>query len=160
MHLSSAIATSLALASCAFAKGIHADGSKPSSVMPPTGTSGATPPVSSAMVPVHVINVSSMNGSLTYSPASTMIPKGHMVQFQFWPMNHSVVQAAFSNPCEPISDVMPNVTTFYTGYMPVKPTDMMRPAMTMMIKDDKTPFWYYCSQKDHCQKGMVGVINP
>ncbi|KAL8801805.1 MAG: hypothetical protein Q9182_004212 [Xanthomendoza sp. 2 TL-2023] len=28
-----------------------------------------------------------------------------------------------------------------------------------MVNDTK-PIWYYCSQGDHCQNGMVGVINP
>ena len=54
---------------------------------------------------------------------------------------------------------MPNMTTLYSGYMPVSPSDAMMPVLTMMVKST-APFWYYCSQGDHCQDGMVGVINP
>lgn len=132
-------------------------GGTPSSIMVQPGSSTGTS--TSSGTKVHVINVSDKNGSLIYSPASTSIPVGEMVQWHFYPKNHSVVQAAFSNPCEPISNVMSNVSTFYSGYMPVKPTDSSMPALTMMVKSDK-PFWYYCSQGKHCQAGMVGVINP
>jgi len=132
-------------------------GPSSSMMMPPSSTSSAMSATGS--VAVHVIKVSDKNGSLIYSPASIHVPVGDMVQWHFYPKNHSIVQAAFSNPCTPISNVMPNVTTFFSGYMPVKATDQEMPALTMMVKD-ALPFWYYCSQGKHCQKGMVGVINP
>jgi plastocyanin len=133
------------------------NGPSSSMMMPPSSTSSAMSATGS--VAVHVIKVSDKNGSLIYSPASIHVPVGDMVQWHFYPKNHSIVQAAFSNPCTPISNVMPNVTTFFSGYMPVKATDQDMPALTMMVKD-ALPFWYYCSQGKHCQKGMVGVINP
>jgi len=133
------------------------NGPSSSMMMPPSSTSSAMSATGS--VAVHVIKVSDKNGSLVYSPASIHVPVGDMVQWHFYPKNHSIVQAAFSNPCAPISNVMPNVTTFFSGYMPVKATDQEMPALTMMVKD-AMPFWYYCSQGKHCQKGMVGVINP
>jgi len=133
------------------------NGAGPSMMMPSSSTSSASTATGSAVV--HVIKVSDKNGSLIYWPASINVPVGEMVQWHFYPKNHSVVQAAFSNPCAPISNVMPNVTTFFSGYMPVKATDQEIPALTMMVKDAQ-PFWYYCSQGKHCQMGMVGVINP
>lgn len=133
------------------------NGPSSSMMMPPSSISSAMSATGS--VAVHVIKVSDKNGSLIYSPASIHVPVGDMVQWHFYPKNHSIVQAAFSNPCTPISNVMPNVTTFFSGYMPVKATDQEMPALTMMVKD-ALPFWYYCSQGKHCQKGMVGVINP
>ncbi|MCJ1369350.1 hypothetical protein MMC20_000561 [Loxospora ochrophaea] len=114
---------------------------------------------SSAMVEVHVVKVSNKAGDLTFSPNSLYASPGSMVQFQFYPMNHSVVQASFAKPCEPIQDNMPNVTGFFSGYMPTTLNATEKPVFTIPIKD-KTPIWYYCSQKNHCQKGMVGVINP
>ncbi|KAL8822502.1 MAG: hypothetical protein Q9191_006761 [Dirinaria sp. TL-2023a] len=144
MYFSTPVFSSLILASSAWAQ------------MKSSNSGAATP---SGSTKVHVINVSDKNGSLTYSPASTTVPVGDVVQWHFYPKNHSVVQAAFSNPCEPLSNIMPNLTTFYSGYMPVSPKDTMRPVLTMMVKT-AAPFWYYCSQGDHCQDGMVGVINP
>ncbi len=133
------------------------NGASTSMMMPPSTTSNA--PSATDSVHVHVIKVSDKNGSLIYSPASIHVPVGDMVQWHFYPKNHSIVQAAFSSPCAPISNVMPNMTTFFSGYMPVKATDTQMPALTMMVKD-AMPFWYYCSQGKHCQMGMVGVINP
>ena len=130
-----------------------------SSEMPTaTGTASA----STASIAVYVVKVSNKNGDLTFEPDNMTAPVGSMVQFQFYPKNHSVVQAAFSNPCEPINKVMPEVTGFKSGFMPTKKDDKMMPGFTIPIMDDK-PIWYYCSQKmpvNHCMKGMVGVINP
>lgn len=134
-------------------------GSSADTMPAPSGTTTSAGKPFGGNTKVHVIKVSDKNGSLTYSPSSISVPVGEMVQWHFYPKNHSVVQAAFSNPCEPVSNVMPNVTTFFSGYMPVKPSDSMLPALSMMVKTDK-PFWYYCSKGDHCQDGMVGVINP
>lgn len=123
-----------------------------------TGTASA----SSASTAVYVVKVSNKDGDLTFEPNSMTAPVGSMVQFHFYPKNHSVVQAAFSNPCEPINKVMSEVKGFKSGFMPVKKGNKMMPAFTIPIMDDK-PIWYYCSQKmpvSHCMKGMVGVINP
>ena len=72
--------------------------------------------------------------------------------------NHSVVQSNFANPCVPIQNIMPNVTGFFSGFMPVKPTDSQKPTFTLMVNDTK-PVWIYCAQGNHCQKGMVMAIN-
>lgn len=157
MYFSTPVLSSFVLASGVMSQMSNMGSSTNTMMMTPSGTSDAATP--SGSTKVHVINVSDKNGSLIYSPASTTIPVGDMVQWHFYPKNHSVVQAAFSNPCEPLSNVMPNVTTFYSGYMPVSKNDTMMPALTMMVKSTM-PFWYYCSQGNHCQDGMVGVINP
>ena len=125
-----------------------------------SGTGSASS--SSASTAVYVVKVSNKGGDLTFEPNNMTAPVGSMVQFQFYPKNHSVVQAAFSNPCEPINKIMSNVTGFKSGLMPTTPDSPMMPAFTIPIKDEK-PIWYYCSQMkpvSHCQKGMVGVINP
>jgi len=106
---------------------------------------------------VHVVNVGE-NGTLTFSPDDLQVNAGDMVQFQFYPQNHSVVQSAFNSPCEPINSVMSNVTGFKSGYMPVSESTTRVPVFTMMVNDTK-PIWIYCSQKGHCQKGMVMAIN-
>lgn len=120
-----------------------------------TISSGATP---SGSVSVQVVQVSDNSGSLRFYPDDITAAAGSMVQFQFHPKNHSVVQSAFSNPCEPIHDVMANVTGFKSGFMPVAAGATTMSVFTIMVNDTK-PIWFYCSQKPHCQKGMVGVIN-
>ncbi|KAI9755482.1 MAG: swr complex subunit [Chaenotheca gracillima] len=119
----------------------------------PTGTAS-----SSGGVSVHVVKVSNKNKELVFSPADIKAAAGDMVQFQFYPMNHSIVQSTFDQPCQPIADNSPGTTGFFSGFMPVKPTDTQMPAYTIAINDTK-PIWFYCSQGKHCQSGMVGVIN-
>jgi len=117
--------------------------------------SGAAP---SGSVSVQVVQVSDNNGDLRFFPDDIKAAAGSMVQFQFHPKNHSVVQAAFSNPCTPINEVNSSIVGFKSGYMPVAAGSTNMPVFTLMVNDTK-PIWFYCSQKPHCQKGMVGVIN-
>ena len=107
---------------------------------------------------VHVVQVGGPNGALTYTPDNIQAKKGEVVQFQFNPKNHSVVQSNFANPCVPINNVQPNVTGFFSGFMPVKDTDSQKPTFSITVKDEK-PTWVYCAQGPHCQKGMVMAIN-
>lgn len=77
--------------------------------------------------------------------------------------NHSVVRAAFSNPCTPIANVNSSASNaFFSGFMPTnrtKATGQDTLVYNVIVKDT-SPMWYYCSQGKHCQEGMVGVINP
>lgn len=114
------------------------------------------------MVATHVIQVGGANGSLTFSPENIKAAVGDLVQFQFHPKNHSVVQSTFDQPCTPIQNVMPNMTTaFFSGFMPtnasVGATSQVL-TYTIRVMDTK-PVWFYCSQAKHCQGGMVGAIN-
>ncbi|KAL9039374.1 MAG: hypothetical protein Q9214_004904 [Letrouitia sp. 1 TL-2023] len=122
----------------------------------PASAGSASP---SGMVKVHVVKVSNKKGDLTFEPNNMDVNPGEVVQFHFYPKNHSVVQSTFDQPCVPISNIMPEKTGFFSGFMPVKPTDAMMPSFMIVVNDTK-PIWYYCSQGDHCQEGMVGVINP
>ncbi|KAL8736907.1 MAG: hypothetical protein Q9181_002203 [Wetmoreana brouardii] len=122
----------------------------------PTSASTATP---SGQVMVHVVKVSNKKEDLTFEPNNLRASPGDMVQFHFYPKNHSVVQSTFDQPCQPIKNNNPSSNGFFSGFMPVKAGAAMMPSYTIMINDTK-PIWYYCSQGDHCQDGMVGVINP
>ena len=152
MYISTLIAT-IALAGSALATNTYAGAD--AAIAAATGTASSP----EASITMYVVKVSNKNADLTFEPASLKAPVGSLVQFQFYPKNHSVVQAAFTNPCEPINNVMSNVTGFFSGYMPTKPDAPIKPGFTIPIKDTK-PIWYYCSQAKHCQAGMVGVINP
>lgn len=48
----------------------------------------------------------------TFDPDTIHVPAGGVVEFHFYPGDHSVAQAAFNNPCHPISD-----TGFFSGFM-------------------------------------------
>ncbi|KAL8966567.1 MAG: hypothetical protein Q9183_003314 [Haloplaca sp. 2 TL-2023] len=133
-----------------------ADSAVPSSV---GAVSAAASTGTAGQVMVHVVKVGNKNGDLTFEPNNLQAAPGSMVQFHFYPKNHSVVQSTFDQPCQPIKNNMPSAMGLFSGFMPVKPDDAMMPSYTIMVNDTK-PIWYYCSQGKHCQSGMVGVINP
>jgi plastocyanin len=122
--------------------------------IPPTAqTDGAA----GANVAVHVVTVGSMAGAKTFSPNNIKVAVGEMVQFQFAPKNHSVVQSTFDQPCQPVNQNS-NVTGIFSGYMPVAANATSIPTFTILVNDTK-PMWLYCSQATHCEDGMVMVIN-
>ncbi|KAF1995733.1 hypothetical protein P154DRAFT_444928 [Amniculicola lignicola CBS 123094] len=118
-----------------------------------------------ATVNTHVIQVGGPAGELIFAPNNIVAAPGDLVQFQFNPKNHSVVQSTFDNPCIPIQNILANKTdAFFSGFMPVSAAagnatgkvDTL--TYTIRVMDSK-PVWFYCSQGKHCQSGMVGAIN-
>ncbi|OJD19621.1 hypothetical protein AJ78_00478 [Emergomyces pasteurianus Ep9510] len=107
------------------------------------------------MVTVYTVQVGSSEGSQRFYPDSLVAEPGSMVQFQFHPANHSVVQSTFENPCSPID----GGTGIRSGFLAVSPDSETMPVFTIMI-NDSSPVWLFCGQKNHCQNGMVMVINP
>jgi plastocyanin len=123
-----------------------------------TTDSAASP---SGSVAVHVIKATVSEGKPIFDPPEVMAAVGDLIQFQFYPMNHSVVRASFADPCVPIEQsASANGTTgFYSGFMPISSETTMMPTFSIVVEDTK-PIWFYCSQGRHCQSGMVGAINP
>lgn len=92
------------------------------------------------------------NNSLTFEPANITAAEGDTVTFKFWPKSHSVAQAAFNKPCEPMAN------GFWSGFIPSEKGAAMTTFM-VNITNASQPLWFYCSRAEHCQAGMVGVIN-
>ncbi|MCJ1475574.1 hypothetical protein MMC13_004237 [Lambiella insularis] len=124
-----------------------------------TKTIVATTMPTTSSVSVQVIQVSTANdtGALIFTPNSVTAAVGSLVQFQFHPMNHSVVQADFNHPCIPVASITPAIKGIFSGFQAT--TGATTPIFTILI-NNTAPIWYYCSQGMHCQAGMVGVINP
>lgn len=102
----------------------------------------------------HTVSVSDKDGNLIFKPDNIEAAQGDMIMFKFWPKNHSVVQASFDKPCEPMDG------GFYSGFVPTSDANAAAPMMfTYEVKNASAPIWFYCSQGMHCQGGMVGVIN-
>ncbi|KAJ4985734.1 Extracellular serine-rich protein-like protein 4 [Stagonosporopsis vannaccii] len=125
-------------------------------------TTSSTLAASGGSLVTHTIQVGGPNGSLAFYPNNIQANAGDMVQFQFHPKNHSVVQSTFDNPCVPIQNIMANKTNaFFSGFMPTAASANSSSQLltyTIRVPDDK-PIWFYCSQGKHCQAGMVGAIN-
>jgi len=116
-----------------------------------SSTSSASAPASTASG-VHAVDVG-QNG-LTYNPNTVNASVGDTVQFTFHPINHSVVQSSFGQPCQPQSNGI------FSGFMPVS-SGQGNSTFTITINDTQ-PIWLYCAQTagSHCQSGMAMVINP
>ncbi|KAJ9667148.1 hypothetical protein H2201_002668 [Coniosporium apollinis] len=126
-------------------------------------SASATSAAASAYQTYHAVQVGTADGALVFSPDNIKAKIGDVVQFQFRPMSHSVVQSTFDQPCMPIRNVMPNATdAFFSGFMPTNYTGP-NGGSEQLIFDvyiaDTKPKWFYCSRGRHCQGGMVGVIN-
>ncbi|KAE9981364.1 hypothetical protein EG328_011714 [Venturia inaequalis] len=119
------------------------------------------------------------NGGLTFSPTSVTAAVGDTVQFMFVSQNHTVTSGNPNAGCTPNG-------VFNSGFVPApggaaaaapaakgKNNKMIRgenaiyldpraaalPSFSVQIKDTQ-PITVYCAQAQHCQVGMVMVINP
>jgi len=111
---------------------------------------------------MHVVSVGK-DGKLAFCPDQITAAPGDLVQFQFYPKNHSVVQGFFAKGCTPISQAPAGVAQpgSFSGFMPVDNSSTSGTIPTFTITVNGTaPSWWYCSQGKHCQSGMVFTINP
>ncbi|KAI8264470.1 hypothetical protein K4K56_005400 [Colletotrichum sp. SAR 10_98] len=121
--------------------------------MTTTASAVAASSSSSASGTVHVVKVG--DGGLTFSPNDVKAAVGDTVEFHFYPKAHSVAQSSFDKPCEPLSNG--TATGFFSGPVPVSSGEG---ADVFSVKvEDASPKWFYCATAQHCQGGMVGVIN-
>ena len=94
-----------------FLPAIHAQyGNGPSSSTETTMDTSASPTPTSSSGAVHTVDVG--EDGFTYDPDTVTAAAGDKVEFHFYPGDHSVVQAAFANPCEPLND-----SSVFSGFM-------------------------------------------
>ncbi|CAD0014727.1 unnamed protein product, partial [Aureobasidium pullulans] len=85
-------------------------------------------------------------------PNSTTAAVGDTVTFHFYPRAHGVARSSYSSPCAAMDN------GFNSGFVKVASGES-NTTFTITV-NNTDPIWYYCPQGDHCQAGMVGVINP
>lgn len=81
-----------------------------SSSTTPTTTTASSTNTASASSTIQSVDVG--KSGFTFNPNTIHVPAGGVVEFHFYPGAHSVAQAAFNNPCHPMSD-----TSFFSGFM-------------------------------------------
>ncbi|KAK2034898.1 extracellular serine-rich protein [Colletotrichum zoysiae] len=115
-----------------------------------------TPPTPK-VIPV-VVGSPTREKSLLFYPEIVKANPGDIVQFQFWPNNHTVTQAPSTQaPCMPLQDQNPNAV--HSGFIPGATNGS--PVGTFNVQVENTePMLLYCAQGQHCQLGMVMIINP
>ncbi|KAI9052754.1 hypothetical protein LZ554_003027 [Drepanopeziza brunnea f. sp. 'monogermtubi'] len=113
---------------------------------------------SSAPSATHTVSVGA--DGFNFSPNELVAKKGDIIEYRFYPQNHSVARAAFGNePCIPYELTGPGRIGFYSGFRPTVLVTNNPPIFRLKI-NDTDPLFFYCSAPGACLEGMVGVVNP
>jgi plastocyanin len=92
-------------------------------------------------------------------PETTEAAIGDIVEFDFYPLNHSVVRAEYGFPCIPYEMAGSDKTGFFSGFNSVDRVLDNPPKYSVRINDTE-PIFFYCSAPGSCiTYGMVGGIN-
>ncbi|KAI5801119.1 extracellular serine-rich protein [Geopyxis carbonaria] len=106
-------------------------------------------------VMTHVIQVGDAAGSKLFYPQKITAKKGDLVQFHFYPKQHSVAQGSFEKPCQPLENANGSSTQgFWSGFMPVSAESKTMPVFSILV-NDTNPIWFYCATMMHCQSGLL-----
>ncbi|KAL4912375.1 hypothetical protein BDW62DRAFT_20937 [Aspergillus aurantiobrunneus] len=136
--------------------------SSSSSAASTTTTTAGSPSTatSSSAAQTHTIQVGPKEDPHQYVPHSLEAKVGDLIVFEFYPRNHSVVQADWRAPCMPadgdyffsgIKNDFEEVNGQVVGTLP---------TWNWTVDRDE-PTFFYCTSIDSCNvNGMVGVINP
>lgn len=93
------------------------------------------------------------NNQLTFTPNTLQAQPGDQVKFVFMTQNHTVTSGNPNAGCTPSN-------VFNSGFVPVANANAAtKPSFTVNIANTN-PINVYCAQAQHCQSGMVMVINP
>jgi plastocyanin len=92
------------------------------------------------------------NQQLTFSPTTVKAVAGDTVNFQFLDQNHTVTAGSPTQGCKPSGQ-------FNSGFVPI-PAGTAGKATFKVAVTNSNPITVYCAQAQHCQVGMVMVINP
>jgi len=131
-----------------------------------------------ALAANHVVTVGP-GGGLTFAPNTVTAAVGDTVQFQFATQNHTATAGNPNAGCKPSGQFnsgfvpAPGAATAATAATPKKTSKLAirgensifvrqtakLPSFTVQVQDTN-PITVYCAQAQHCQAGMVMVINP
>ncbi|KAG9241992.1 Cupredoxin [Calycina marina] len=128
-------------------------GSDSSSSSSSSASTTSSTPSSTASATKGIQTVLVGSTALSFTPNNITADIGTVVEFVFYPKTHSVAQASFADPCMPLA----NATGFFSGPQTIA-SGMGDNVFAITINDTK-PIWFYCAYPNHCQGGMVGVIN-
>lgn len=73
----------------------------------------------------------------TPQPNSIVAAVGDIVSFQFYPLNHSVIQAKYGYPCVPIDAIDPGESMFYSEFFPVNSPDNVNVSTIITIESHR-----------------------
>ncbi|KAH4354200.1 hypothetical protein HBH97_254560 [Parastagonospora nodorum] len=112
-----------------------------------------SPSSSASSAPTQTYTVQVGLADHKFQPDTVQAGIGDIVEFRFYPANHSVVRAKYGLPCVPYEMTGSQRTGFFSGFKPA-------PNYSIRI-NDTSPVFFYCSAPGSCiSYGMVGAINP
>jgi plastocyanin len=68
---------------------------------------------------VFDVNVGNLKAELVFEPDTVIASVGDIINFHFYPINHSVAQSSFDKPCQPLAGGVGQIPIF-SGFLPVK----------------------------------------
>lgn len=105
----------------------------------------------------HTVRVGLLDHKIR--PETTNAAIGDIIEFDFYPLNHSVVRSEYGFPCIPYEMTGTNKKGFFSGFNPVDKVLDSPPKYSLRINDSE-PIFFYCSAPGSCiTYGMVGGIN-
>jgi len=104
-----------------------------------------------ALAAVKNVNVGG-NQQLIFTPTSVTAAAGDTVRFTFLDQNHTATAGTPNAGCKPGGQ-------FNSGFVPVAANTATKPTFDVAVTNTQ-PMVVYCGQAQHCQSGMVMVINP
>ena len=106
-----------------------------------------------------LINTDQQTG-FTFTPNALSVAVGTVVEFNFYPGNHSVARSAYKFPCIPYENTGPNLVGFFSDFQDTNVYSTDGPKYRILVNNTE-PIFYYCSAPSSCiGHGMIGVINP
>ncbi|KFY65133.1 hypothetical protein V496_02799 [Pseudogymnoascus sp. VKM F-4515 (FW-2607)] len=127
-----------------------------------------------AAIATHTVAVGA--AGLVFTPNTILANVKDVVEFRFYPQNHSVARAEYRHSCIPYEYTGVNKVGFWSDFQPVNVvlqdvrlpklmvlvcTNSLQPPQFSIVVNDTEPIFFYCSSPGACtQEGMVGVINP
>ncbi|KAF2019383.1 hypothetical protein BU24DRAFT_489357 [Aaosphaeria arxii CBS 175.79] len=95
-----------------------------------------------------------------FIPDSTKADVGDIIEFSFYPQNHSVVRSEFGFACIPYEMTGEGRVGFFSGFKVISEVLDNPPKFHVRVNDTE-PIFYYCSAPGSCDEySMVGAINP
>lgn len=95
------------------------------------------------------ISISVGDGGLIFNPEVVTADPGDLLQFYFYPKEHSVAQSTFSSPCKPLTGGV------YSGFMPETAEGVGLQQMTLctlcLDPDFRTKYLVDHDLPGHCQ---------
>lgn len=106
----------------------------------------------------HIVTVGKLLNQ--FDPDSLTAKVGDVIQFAFYPTNHSVGRAEYHQACIPYEDTGEKKIGFWSGFFPVDKVLPNPPTWNLTI-NHTDPVFFYCAAPGSCiNYQMVGLINP